>query len=100
MFLADIVESHQKAHVDLLAQELPLKKPGSFQSTTMDYILFRHDEQGRDGAWIFLELKTDSRSVRGVQDQIYADILDTASPSARRPDALGERGCFSSPSHP
>ena len=44
----------------------------------MDYVLFRHDEASRAGAWIFLELKTDPRSVRGVQDQIYADILDSA----------------------
>lgn len=80
MFLADIVEDHQKARrVDLVAQELPLKKPGNFQSTNMDYILYRHDEDTRDGAWIFLELKTDPRSLRGIQDQIYADILDTAS---------------------
>ena len=80
MFLADIVEHLQDAQrVDLVAQELPLKKPGSFQSTNMDYVLYRYDEAGRDGAWIFLELKTDPRSVRGVQDQIYSDILDTAS---------------------
>ena len=80
MFLADIVEHFQDARrVDLVAQELPLKKPGSFQSTNMDYILYRFDEDGREGAWIFLELKTDPRSVRGIQDQIYADILDTAS---------------------
>ena len=80
IFLADIVEDHQKAErIDLVAQELPLKTPGSFQSTNMDYVLYRHDEEGRDGAWIFLELKTDPRSVRGVQDQIYADILDRAS---------------------
>jgi hypothetical protein len=79
MFLADIVEHLQDAkRVDLVAQEFPLKKPGSYQSTNMDYILFRHDEDGRAGAWIFLELKTDPRSVRSVQDQIYADILDTA----------------------
>lgn len=80
MFLAEIVEDHQAAQrVDLVAQELPLKKPGSFQSTNMDYVLFRYDQGQRDGAWIFLELKTDSRSVRAVQDHIYADILDTAS---------------------
>jgi hypothetical protein len=80
MFLADIIEHVQDAQrVDLVAQELPLKKPGSFQSTNMDYVLYRHDEDGRKGAWIFLELKTDPRSVRGVQDQIYAEILDAAS---------------------
>ena len=79
MFLADIVQHVQTAQrVDLVAQEFPLKKPGTYQSTNMDYVLFRHDEEGRAGAWIFLELKTDTRSVRGVQDQIYADILDTA----------------------
>jgi hypothetical protein len=79
MFLADIVEEIEKAErVELVAQEFPLKKPGSFQSTNMDYVLFRNDEGGRPGAWIFLELKTDRRSLRGVQDQIYADILDMA----------------------
>jgi hypothetical protein len=79
MFLADIVEEVDGAQrVDLVGQEFPLKKPGSFQSTNMDYVLFRHDEEGREGAWIMLELKTDPRSLRGVQDQIYADILDTA----------------------
>jgi hypothetical protein len=79
MFLADIVEHVQTAQrVDLVAQEFPLKKPGTYQSTNMDYVLFRHDEDSRTGAWIFLELKTDPRSVRGTQDQIYADILDRA----------------------
>lgn len=79
MFLADIVQHVQDAQrVDLVAQEFPLKKPGTYQSTNMDYVLFRHDEESRAGAWIFLELKTDPRSVRSVQDQIYADILDTA----------------------
>lgn len=80
MFLADIVKHIQNAQrVDLVAQEFPLKKPGTFQSTNMDYILFRYDEESRPGAWVFLELKTDSRSVRSVQDEIYADILDMAS---------------------
>jgi hypothetical protein len=39
MFLADIVEHLQDSQrVDLVAQEFPLKKPGSYQSTNMDYI--------------------------------------------------------------
>lgn len=87
MFLADIVKHVQDAdHVELVAQEFPLKKPGSFQSTNMDYVLFRHDEHDRAGAWVFLELKTDPRSVRSVQDQIYAGILDSATMPALMDD--------------
>ena len=74
-FLPGIVSDIDGGDVELVAQEFPLKKPGSFQSTNMDYVLFRGDEPERKGAWIFLELKTDSRSVRGVQDEIYERVL-------------------------
>jgi hypothetical protein len=75
-FLADIVEHYTGGEVNLVAQEFPLKKPDSFQSTNMDYVLFRRDEPGRAGVWVSLELKTDPRSLRDVQDEIYARVLD------------------------
>lgn len=75
-FLPDIVAAVDGGSIELVAQEFPLKKPDSFQSTNMDYVLFRHDDPKREGAWIFLELKTDPRSLRVVQDAIYTRILD------------------------
>lgn len=71
-FLPHILCQLYRAEVHLVTQEFPLKKPGSFQSTNMDYVLFR---SGDKPAWVFLELKTDSRSVSQDQMATYSSLI-------------------------
>ena len=75
-FLPSIVESVTGGDVALVAQEFPLKKPGSNQSTNMDYVLFRDGANTSDRAWVFVELKTDPRSLNEQQEAIYATRLN------------------------
>jgi len=92
VFLPAIVEQLTPATgpVRLVAQEFPLKKPDSNQSTNVDYVLF---DAGNDVMpWIFLELKTDSGSMKDSQALIYAQRLPTATMSQLLDDVRGIMG--------
>lgn len=64
---------------ELVAQEFPLKKDGSNQSTNVDYLLHL---SGVQESWVFLELKTDLSSHRDNQAAVYAKKLLDASMEA------------------
>lgn len=75
VFLPGILGATLGGRYRLVAQEFPLKKQGNYQSTNVDYVLYREAEPEYPDVWIFLELKTDLRSVRVGQDEIYASLL-------------------------
>lgn len=68
-FLAPYLSQRMEAPVELVAPEFPLKRPDNAQSTNVDYLLHRRGE--RNPRWVFLELKTDERSIRPEQLAIY-----------------------------
>ena len=72
-FMPGIIGWAVGGSVELVAQEFPIRKPANNQSTNMDYVLFRQDEPGRPGTWLFVELKTDPSSVETSQALIYAE---------------------------
>ncbi len=76
VFLPDIVSwaLGEGGSVQLVAQEFPLKKKESNQSTNVDYVL--HSSAPGDRPWVFLELKTDTSSANDAQARIYAERLD------------------------
>lgn len=74
-FLPLIMSAIDGAPVELVTQEFPLKKPQNNQSTNMDYVLFRGSGGTRPTGWIFLELKTDPRSVRVTQNDINVRLI-------------------------
>ncbi len=63
-FLAPFLSARMEAPVTLVAPEFPIKLESSNQSVNVDYLLRR---DGRSPAWLFLELKTDARSLRDEQ---------------------------------
>ncbi len=75
-FLAPFLSARMEAPVTLVAPEFPIKLESSNQSVNVDYLLRR---DGRAPAWIFLELKTDARSLRDEQLAHYLrEILGEA----------------------
>lgn len=68
-FLAPYLSERMEAPVELVAPEFPLKRPGNAQSTNIDYLLYCRSE--RDPRWVFLELKTDARSISKEQLSTY-----------------------------
>ena len=71
-FLAPYLSQRMEAPVELVAPEFPLKRPDNAQSTNVDYLLHRRGE--RDPRWVFLELKTDARSLSTEQLEIYLRV--------------------------
>lgn len=67
-FLAPFLSARMEAPVTLVAPEFPIKLESSNQSVNVDYLLRR---DGRSPAWLFLELKTDPRSLRDEQRAHY-----------------------------
>jgi len=67
-FLEPYLSQRMEAPVVLVAPEFPLKRDGSAQSTNVDYLLHRG---GGRPAWVFLELKTDARSLSDEQLATY-----------------------------
>ncbi len=63
-FLAPFLSARMEAPVTLVAPEFPIKLESSNQSVNVDDLLRR---EGRSPAWLFLELKTDARSLRDEQ---------------------------------
>jgi len=80
-FLPDIIGALMGGRAELVTQELPLKKENN-QSTNVDYVLLLHGDSRP--SWVFVELKTDTRSFRRRQDQIYCELIL----SDRRMDSL------------
>lgn len=78
-FLPKIMSEIDGAQVDLVTQEFPIKKPHDNRSTNIDYVLFRHEGGPRPSGWIFLELKTDVRSISHEQAGIYRELLERRS---------------------
>ena len=74
-FLPDIFTSMDGAPTRLVTQELPLKKDVGNQSTNLDYVLLQDETQNSPGRWLFVELKTDSGSIRYRQNEIYQRLL-------------------------
>lgn len=56
----------------LISSEFPIKKDETNQSTNIDYLLVNM----KTSALVFLELKTDSRSFRAAQNDIYKTLLN------------------------
>lgn len=67
-YLASYVGERMESPVELVAPEFPLKRDGDARSTNVDYLLHRG---GRRPAWVFLELKTDARSIKPEQLALY-----------------------------
>ncbi len=69
-FVAPYLAARMGAPVELVAPGFPLKRDEDARSTNVDYLLHRG---GPRPAWLFLELKTDCRSMRrkGPQLAIY-----------------------------
>ena len=77
IFIPRILEAQRQTAVQLVTQEFPLKKPDNYQSTNMDYVLYQEAAGGSSGRWLFLELKTDPRSVRFDQNDIYNRLMES-----------------------
>jgi hypothetical protein len=71
-FLAPYLSLRMEAKVELVAPEFPIKRPDDAQSTNVDYLLRCSDE--RNPRWVFLELKTDQRSLSPEQLAIYLRV--------------------------
>ena len=77
IFIPRILEAQRQTAVHLVTQEFPLKKADNYQSTNMDYVLYQEAAGGGSGRWLFLELKTDPRSVRFDQNDIYNRLMES-----------------------
>ena len=84
LFLPELLEVTRGWKVDVVAPELPIKKPDNHQTTNADYALFRHASGEVPAAWILLELKTDAASVRAEQLAIYQQVLERGMAALRR----------------
>ena len=68
VLLPDLLGQLLSTEVTFVVPEFPLKKGTSNQSTNIDHVYF--DKRGR---WIFVEIKTDARSVSQKQIDIYVE---------------------------
>lgn len=73
VFLPELLSRMLGGEVQVVAPEMPIKKPNSNQSTNIDYLLFRRGAGANpnDDRWLFFELKTDPASIRDEQLAIY-----------------------------
>jgi hypothetical protein len=80
-FLPEIFALLLNWEVDLVAPEFPIRKAANNQSTNVDELLYRRGPTPHDERWVFLELKTASRSVSRPQLAVYKDALTRGMPS-------------------
>lgn len=69
LFLPQILNWRFGGEFQVVALEFPLMKPGSKQSTNVDYLVYGVDELGLH--WWLVELKTDRRSIGDKQIDKY-----------------------------
>lgn len=94
VFLPEIVGATLGSRsVKLVAQEFPIKKAGSNQSTNVDYVLNIGGRGPRP--WVFLELKTDPASMKDSQALIYAKRLGDATMTELLADVVQIQGVSS-----
>jgi len=71
VFLPELLSKRFGGEVVVVVPEFPLKKADSNQSTNVDYLMFRKAPVPSEERWLFLELKTDSGSIRPEQLATY-----------------------------
>lgn len=84
LFLPELLAAARGWRADVVVPEFPIKKPGSNQTTNADYALYRHPGEGHGAAWVLLELKTDTASVRDTQREIYRAAKQRGMAALRR----------------
>ena len=84
VFLPELLSRRFGGNIEVVVPEFPLKKRDSNQSTNVDYLLYRHAPHTTDDRWLFLEVKTDSGSVRAEQIAAYLSALDRGMPRLMR----------------
>lgn len=71
IFLEDILKLYDRdATYKFIAPEFPLRKEPSFQSTKIDYLCLKEAKDGKKEI-LLVELKTDSKSFKEEQLEIY-----------------------------
>ncbi len=83
LFLPGIFQDLYGWSTEVVVPEFPIKKANNNQTTNVDYLLFRKGEAGHPAAWIFFELKTDSKSYSGSQLGIYQRARERGMESLR-----------------
>ena len=69
VFLGPILDAALGGTHTWIAQEFPLKKANNRQSTNIDYVFLREQQDATPAVWRFVELKTDSHVLDDATDR-------------------------------